>query len=116
MAERVSPGRARFRGAPTSAAWSLWSKSAGQGLVDAQYNLGVMYASGLGLDESDESAAQWYQKAAEQGLALAQFNLGVSYATGKGVKRSYATALEWYRKAAKQGHGEAKRVLSKLLR
>ena len=50
------------------------------------YDLGVMYDNGLGVEESDEEAEEWYpkaeewyQKAAEQGLADAQYKLGDMY-------------------------------------
>jgi hypothetical protein len=37
------------------------------GDVDAQYNLGVMYANDRGVPQDDAEAVAWYRKAAEQG-------------------------------------------------
>ena len=82
----------------------------------AQSNLGVMYANGQGVGQSDATAAKWYRKAAEQGHAQAQFNLGVMYHRGKGVDQSHATAVKWYRKAADQGLQVAMGVLRTLRR
>ncbi len=36
-------------------------KAAEQGDVDAQYNLGVMYAYGDGVPEDDAEAVRWYR-------------------------------------------------------
>ena len=48
-----------------------------QGDATAQYNLGVCYANGKGVEKDAEEAVKWYHKAAEQGNARAQYNLGV---------------------------------------
>ena len=60
--------------------------SAEQGDADAQYNLGVMYANGQGVEEDNEEAARLIGLAAEQGHVNAQFYLGVMYANGQGVE------------------------------
>ncbi|MBQ2481415.1 MAG: SEL1-like repeat protein, partial [Treponema sp.] len=51
------------------------SKKAEQGYADAQYNLGVMYDCGRGVEQDYEKAFEWYTKAAEQGNAYAQNDL-----------------------------------------
>ena len=48
-----------------------------QGDAEAQYNLGVMYATGAGVPQDNGEAVRWYRLAADQGLAAAQFNLGI---------------------------------------
>ena len=60
-------------------------KAAMQGDVDAQFDLGYMYANGEGVPEDDQEAVRWYRKAAKQGDASAQYNLGVMYGKGEGV-------------------------------
>ncbi len=57
----------------------LFKKSAKQGIVEAQYNLAIIYASGKGVTQDYQQAATWYHKAAEQGHAQAQYNLGLLY-------------------------------------
>ena len=42
----------------------------------AQYNLGVIYDEGLGVQPDYSAAFSWYLKAANQGYASAQANLG----------------------------------------
>jgi len=78
-----------------------------QGVAEAQFNLGVMYATGEGVPEDDAEAVRWYRLAADQGDAFAQFNLGEKYATGEGVPQDDAEAVRWYRLAADQGHAIA---------
>ena len=81
--------------------------SAAQGDADAQFNLGVMYATGNGVPQDYVEAIAWHRLAAEQGHADAQFNLGVMYAEGNGVPQDYVEAGAWYRLAAEQGHAVA---------
>ena len=76
------------------------SLAAIQGDTTAQYNLGVMYASGEGVRRDEREAAKWFRMAAEQGLARAQFNLGLAYDYGDGVPEDDREAVKWYRKAA----------------
>ncbi len=77
----------------------------------AQYTLGYMYQNGQGVEQSNETAVEWYRKAADQGYAAAQTNLGYMYKNGHGVEQSYETAVEWYRKAADQGYANAQNKL-----
>ena len=58
-----------------------YRKAAEQGDASAQYNLGVMYENGHGVEQDDEQAVFWYRKAAEQGYADAQYNLGCDVRT-----------------------------------
>ena len=80
----------------------LWEGAAEQGHANAQYNLGIMYDHGHGVDVNYKKAIEWYEKAAEQGYAKAQYNLGVMYDHGQGVDVNYKKAIEWYEKAAKR--------------
>ena len=74
----------------------------GAGDAGAQYNLGVMYYDGLGVDVNFKKAIEWYEKAAEQGHAHAQNNLAHMSHNGQGVDVNYKKAIEWYEKAAEQ--------------
>jgi len=71
-----------------------------QGDASAQYNLGLMYDAGRGVQQDDKTAVMWYTKAAEQGDADAQSILGFMYASGQGVQQNDKTAVIWYTKAA----------------
>ena len=89
----------------------LWEGAAEQGFKEAQYNLGVIYDHGQGVDVNYKKAIEWYEKVAEQGYADAQYNLGVMYYHGHGVDVNYKKAIEWYEKAAKQGDADAQNNL-----
>lgn len=72
-----------------------------------QFNLGVKYYQGQGVEQSYEDAVKWYGMAAEQGLAEAEYALGDMYFHGTGVVKDNEMALEWYEKAADHGHPRA---------
>ena len=77
----------------------------------AQFNVGLMYASGEGASTDDAEAARWYRRAARQGHVTAQYNLGVMYANGDGVPQDDAEAARWFRLSAEQGDAMAQHNL-----
>jgi len=85
--------------------------AAEQGNNQAQFNLGVAYYNGQGVEKDYTAAVKWWQKAAEQGNDQAQFNLGVAYLKGIGVEKDYTAAVKWYQKAADQGNAKAQYLL-----
>ena len=56
-----------------------YRKTAEQGIAEAQFNLGVCYAKGKGVDKDGVEAVKWYRLAAEQGDERAQLNLGIIF-------------------------------------
>ena len=80
-----------------------WIKSAEQGNVTAQSNLGLMYAKGDGVPRDYKTAVKWYRLAAEQGDVSAQFNLGLMYAKGRGVPQNDMYAYMWGNIVASNG-------------
>lgn len=81
----------------------------------AQFNLGLLYEQGLGVDKSLGLAARYYLAAANQGYAPAQYNLAVLHHEGEGVVKSAREAVHWWSKAAQQGHADAQYALGVLL-
>ena len=77
------------------------------GVVEAQYYLGAMYANGQGVSQDHKESAKWYRLAAEQEDSRAQYILGVMYANGQGVPRDYVLAHMWYNLSALRGHKAA---------
>jgi TPR repeat protein len=96
------------------AAYNEWLPLAELGDAEAQYNLGVLYDEGAGVDKDLSSAAGWYRKAAEQGFMDAQTNLGIMYLHGQGVPRDSREAMKWFRQAARQGDQEAAGYLKEI--
>ena len=77
----------------------------------AQYYLGYVFSTGLGLPQNDAEAVKWYRLAAERGYVDAQCALGRAYDAGQGVPQSDAEAVKWYRLAAEQGNATAQYFL-----
>ena len=69
----------------------------------AQFERGLKYAKGEGVQQDFSESAKWYRRAAEAGHAEAQKSLGFLYATGRGVGQDYAEAERWFRKATEKG-------------
>ena len=84
---------------------------ANDGNATAQFNLGVMYLTGHGVQQDYSAAALWFRKAAEQGYAFAQSNLGTLCRDGRGVAQDDTEAVMWFRKAADQGDAVAEFLL-----
>ena len=76
--------------------------AAEQNYTRAQYNLGVMYAQGLGVPRNGEEAVRWYRKVALKGLAQAQYNMGVRHAQGQGAPMDFIAGYAWLNLAAAQ--------------
>jgi hypothetical protein len=89
----------------TRAAFYLARAKAGD--ATAQYDLGVLYATGDGLVQDYASAVSWFHAAAAQGNVDAEYNLGVLNERGLGVPVDDTEALNWYRSAADQNHAGA---------
>jgi len=79
---------------------AFWlAKSAEQGNISAQVELGIVF------DRMQDyaQALVWYRKAADQGNARAEYNLGLVYQDGEGVPKDMEQALAWFQKASDQG-------------
>ncbi|KAF9162683.1 hypothetical protein DFQ26_003345 [Actinomortierella ambigua] len=72
-----------------------------------QLELGLLYAIGRGIEQSDTVACKWFTRAANQGLPEAQFYLGTMYSQGRGVVKSDIEAAKWFTMAADQGDSHA---------
>ena len=90
--------------------------AAEQGLAEAQFNLGFMYANGEGVLKDEAEAVRWYRLAAEQGDAHAQFNLGLMYDKGEGVLKDSVLAHMWSNIAGANGNASARKLRDSLER
>ena len=88
-------------------AYEATKSLAEQGDVVSQYNLGVMYAQGLGVAQDNQKAMTWFRQAAEQGDSFAQFNLGAMYVNGQGVPKDVVMAYALINLSAAQGNENA---------
>ncbi len=94
-----------------AAAHRIWKPLADGGDASAQYNLGLLYHHGLGVERQLGEAAKWYARATENGDADAQKSIGYLYVKCFWGKKDYAKAATWYLKAAEQGHAYARKSL-----
>jgi TPR repeat protein len=85
-----------------------------RGEADAQVNLGIMYARGLGVEKDIAEAWRLFQLSAAQGNAQAQFRMGLRSAQGWGVQQDFAQASKWYQRAADQGDTLAEQNIASL--
>jgi TPR repeat protein len=82
-------------------ALSLVRPLAAKGDPTAQFLLGMIYFSGVGLPKDEEKAAEWFRKASEQGLATASSMLAEYYSHEN--SKDDAQFIAYSRKAAEQG-------------
>ena len=106
---------------------ALWlRRAAAKDVTNAQYNLGVLFDSGRGVDpdpvepliwfhsaagrgieRNSEEALKWLRRAAESKIAEAQFSLANILATSPKTHESLIDAYYWYKIADSQGIAEA---------
>ncbi len=106
-ADEFSRGLDAYLAGDYTTAMRIWRPLADQGDVVAAFNIGVLYAQGMGVGRDPREASRWYRRAAEAGYAPAQFNLGSAYMEGVGVAADKQQAVEWWRKAAANNHPQA---------
>ena len=87
-----------------------------EGNPKAQFNVGLIYANGKGVNRDIFQAKEWYRKAAKQGNTAAQYNLAklISQNYDKTDPRAMEEVKFWYEKAAEGGQKEAMNDLALL--
>lgn len=87
---------------------------ANDGNPDAQCDLGMMYAKGMGCGKDECKAFELVHKSAEQDCVDAQVTLGVMYYYGTGCKTNYERAVKWFSNAADRGDATAQCNLARM--
>jgi hypothetical protein len=103
-------GQAAYERGDYATAHREWLAPAEQGHAQAQYRLGALYESGLGVSRDFSEASRWYRRAARQGHTVAQHMVGLTYAYGLGVPQDVVTAHMWLDLAAASGDANAGRA------
>ena len=88
-------------------------KAAHFGDLDAEYELGIRLASGIGVKQESSQGVAWLNKAASAGHANAQYAVGFIHDEGVVVGRNLKTAINWYQKAAEHGNPDARYNLAR---
>jgi TPR repeat protein len=105
--ERVDLGLVDFRQGRFAEAFQDWRLAAAAGDARGALYVGVLYDSGLGVQQNYREAMAWYRRAADAGSAAGAFNIGVLYDAGLGVAKDPAQAAYWYQMAAARKSGRA---------
>ena len=102
-------------GAPDPAkARALLTKAAEANSAEAQYQLGIMNADGVGGAKDEAAARAWFEKAAEQNHAGALERMGAFAESGRGGPQDSAAAKAYYEKASALGNESAKAALKRV--
>jgi TPR repeat protein len=92
---------------------SLLAK-AGETNAEAQYQLGMMIADGVGGPKDDVTARALFEKAAAQNHPAALERMGAFAQEGRGGDKDSTAAKAYYEKAAALGNEDAKAALKRL--
>jgi TPR repeat protein len=93
---------------------ALLMKAAESNSAEAQYQLGMMMAEGIGGAKDDAGARVLFEKAAAQDHAAALERLGAFAESGRGGPQDAGAAKTYYEKAAALGNEDAKAELKRL--
>ncbi len=99
---------------------AIWLPLASEGDATAQFNIGVMYANGLGVDRDMKSAMDWWTRAARQLHVRAAHNLALAMlagepkANGTAVQPDYPGILRFLKIGADAGYPNSEYTLAKL--
>ena len=84
---------------------------AAAGHIPSQYEVGMAYLKGIGVDADMKLAAKWLRRAAMNDHAEAQYKLSQLYRDGVGIEKNRKRALEWLKIAATAGVRDAQKEL-----
>ena len=104
----IEPARDLMDAGDYAAALEELLPAASSGNAEAEELIGVMYASGLGVERDDIRAFEWYLRAALKGHAGAQSGVGWYYEVGRGMPTpDLVRAYMWYVLSAIGGDPDA---------
>jgi TPR repeat protein len=93
---------------------ALLAKAAEANSAEAQYQLGVMTAEGIGGPKDDAAARALFERAAAQNHPLALEQMGDFAVSGRGGPQDKEAAKAYYERAAALGNEDAKAALKRL--
>ncbi len=99
---------------------AIWLPLANSGDAAAQFNMGVMYANGLGVDRDMSVAMDWWEAAARQLHVRAAHNLALAMLAGEPhngsekAETDYTAVLRYLKIGADAGYPNSEYTLGKL--
>jgi uncharacterized protein len=91
----------------------LLARAAQANSAEAQYQLGLLTADGIGGPKDDVVARAWFERAAAQGHPGALERMGAFAESGRGGPKDATIAKGYYEKAAALGNEDAKAALKR---
>ena len=88
----------------TEEAFKWYHNAAEQKNAYGQFNVGMYYYHGTGIDQDFKEAAKWFRRAADQDYLSAQLILAEYYEMGIGGITDLYEAFKWYHNAAEQNN------------
>ena len=90
-------GMAAYERGDYAAAICEWNLLAAYGDIAAQYNLGIIYGNGHGVEIDDVAAAAWFRRAAEQGdeTAIRGLRVVVGFMSSSEISEAHKLARDW---------------------
>ena len=85
-----------------------------QGKAEAQFKVGEMYETGLGVDQDKKEAKYWITRSANQNYEAARYKLLYWDMERKGLNSENKIKVEELNTKAKQGNAQAQYYLSKM--
>jgi TPR repeat protein len=89
-------------------------KAAGQDLLYARYNMGILTNNGWGVPWNPFEAYKNFKYAARHGMKEAQYVYGILMTDNLTVERNLPEAVRWIRASADSGYAPAKETLAEL--
>ena len=77
---------------------------AANGDARAQYNLGIMYRDGLGVEKDDIQSLTHFLEAAENGHMLGNYSVGLAFLIRKGSDIDAKAAIHYFKESSLLGH------------
>jgi len=110
--DQFDAGWPAFKNKDYQLALKVWKPLADRGNVAAQFQLGLMYRDGIGVQQDQTQSLKWFEWAADNQYPAAQVLVGTMYEHGTGVEKNAGKAAGWFQKAAEHGNAEAQYKLS----
>lgn len=114
VAQLAALGNAEGQAIDPAQERALLANAAAANSADAQFQLGLMYANGVGGPKDDFAARSWFEKAAAQNNPDALDWMGSFAASGRGGPRDINAAKAYYERSAALGNDDAKAELKRL--
>jgi TPR repeat protein len=85
------------------------------GVAEAETSIAINYRDGLGVDQNDDTAFQWFLKSAQHGCSSGQNNLALALQNGTGCIQNLTSARAWFEQAVDSDQAEAQFNLASML-